>query len=357
MHYLLAVVKSPLSVERDAVSDLHNTLNRADYLVISPSEFYTAAQTLAAYRSSQGLQTMSVDVQDVYDEFNYGIPDAEAIHQFISYTYASWTQPVPSYVVLLGDGNFDPKDNLGLGEKSHIPPYLADVDPWIRETASDNRYVCVSGDDTLPDLFIGRLPANSLDEANALVSKVISYEQTPPSGSWASQMLFIADNADSAGDFAADSDVVADNYVPSAYSVEKVYYGITHLTPESARTAIPSSINSGKLIVNYAGHGSAQLWATEQLLTTGILATLTNTDELPFVAPMTCYEGYFIWPGHPSMAETFVRLPTTGAIASWSPPALASQLATTTSTRAFSRPSSKKTSRSSDLRPPTPSST
>ncbi len=97
--------------------------------MIAHETVITAAHTLADYRATQGLRIQVVNVQDVYDEFGYGIPDAAAIRDFLAYTYANWTSPAPSYVVLFGDGNFDPKDNLGRGEPSLIPPYLAPVDP------------------------------------------------------------------------------------------------------------------------------------------------------------------------------------------------------------------------------------
>ncbi len=83
-----------------------------------------------------------------------------------------------------------------------------------------------------------------------------------------------------------------------------------------------SAINSGALIVNYVGHGARHFWADEYLLHNDRAPMLSNTTKLPFFVPMTCLEGYFIWPGYPALAETFVRLPTTGAIASWSPTGL-----------------------------------
>ena len=328
-HYLAtasAQASSPLSIVRDTVVDLRSASNGADYIVITPHDFITAAQSLASNRATQGLRTKVVDIQDIYDAFNSGVPDAEAIHDFLAYVYTSWTAPAPAYVVLLGDGNYDPKDNYGWHEPSPLPPYLAMVDPWIGETAADNRYVCFDGaDDQLPDMFIGRLPANSLQEATAMVNKVIAYEQPTTAGTWQGNLLFVADNADTAGDFAADSDSVADQHVPAPYVVDKVYLGITHpvTEPATARAAIIAAINQGRLIVNYAGHGAVQYWAAENLLHIDAASGLTNTNKLPFFVPMTCWEGYFIYPSPPGgnysgFAETFVRLPTTGAIASWS---------------------------------------
>ena len=119
--------------------------------------------------------SMSVDVQDIYDEFGYGIVSAAAIHDFLAYAYTNWktpTTPPPSYVVLFGDGNYDPKNHM-YGRVSYIHPYLAPADPWIIETAADNRYVTLVGNDTLPDMMLGRISVNDTTEAGIMVNKII----------------------------------------------------------------------------------------------------------------------------------------------------------------------------------------
>ncbi|MBN1978812.1 MAG: hypothetical protein JW918_15550 [Anaerolineae bacterium] len=331
-HHYLALAPaqrcSPLQIERDNPADLHSTANSADYIIITHVDFYTEAQRLAAYSvMTRGLRTVAVDVQDVYDEFSYGIYHQEAIHDFLAYAYANWGPPAPAYILLVGDGNYDFKDNLGRGEPSYVPPYLAYVDPWIGETAADNRYVCVSGEDIFPDMHLGRLPVKTSAEASALVDKLLNYEQNPPGGDWNEQLLFVADNADSGGDFDALSDDIAENYVPSNYSTHKVYYDVTHLTPAEARTAIIDEINKGKLLVNYIGHGSYNIWASEHLFELNSIATLTNSGRQPFMIPMTCMEGYFVIPSstnrdYSSLGEAIVRASGKGAIASWSPTGL-----------------------------------
>ncbi len=316
-----ALALSPTQVSRDVLSDLRNTSNSVDYIVIAHRSLITSANTLASYRATQGLRTQVVDVQDIYDEFGYGIPAATAIQEFLAYAYGNWTPPAPSYVVLFGDGNFDPKNNLGRGEPSLIPPYLAAVDPWIRETAADNLYVKFD-DDLVPDMFIGRLPALTLAQADALVNKIIAYEQPPTTSAWHSQILFVADNEDDGGYFDEDSDEVADHYVPTPYTVEKVYLGVTH-DITSAKAAIIDAFNTGRLLINYAGHGATQLWAGERLLQLSSIPSLNNADKLPFLVPMTCLEGYYIIPSPPdnnfeALAEALVRHAAGGAIASWS---------------------------------------
>jgi hypothetical protein len=310
---------SPSSIVLDTPSDLHSTSHGADYIIITHNNFYTDVLPLANHRAGQGLRTMVVDVKDLYDEFSFGIFDPQAIHDFLAYAYVSWIAPAPSYVLLVGDGNFDFKDNLGIGEPNYIPPYLVHVDPTLGETAADNRYATVSGDDILPDMHIGRLPVQTSAQASTMVNKILNYEQNPPIGDWNKDVLFVADNQDSAGDFDALSDDLADNYLPSSYTAQKVYYKITHTTVSAVRTAIVNAINEGCLLTNYIGHGANQYWAQEQLFRIADLASLTNTVKLPMILPMTCQEGYFHYPNYPCLGESIVRADNKGAIASWSP--------------------------------------
>ena len=319
--------KSPLSIEKDVPSALRSTANGADYLIIAPAEFHAALLPLTARRAAQGFRTMVVDVQDVYDEFGYGLFDPAAIRDFLAYAYHNWTPPPPSYVLLVGDGNYDFKDNFGYGEPNYIPPYLAYVDPWMGETAADNRYVCVSGDDILPDMHLGRLPVKTVAETEAMVAKILAYEQSPSPGDWNRKVLFVADDADQAGDFAALSDALASHFLPSPYLSQTVYYKVTHPTPEEARAAIIGAINEGRLLVNYIGHASPNFWAWEHLFDLDALDSLTNSQALPLMVPMTCLEGYYILPSPPekdrsSVGESIVRIQGRGAIASWSPTGL-----------------------------------
>jgi|GEM_PF-178656 len=323
--------RDPLSIERVPAVNLRDVNNSADYIVITHANFYTAASQLADYRASSGLRTFVVDVEIVYNEFSYGIRHPDAIRDFLAFAYANWQSPAPMYVVFMGDGNYDPKNNFGFGETDFIPPYLADIDPWMGETAGDNRYVAIHGVDILPDMYLGRLPVRTPAEAEGVVAKIINYEQSPPAGDWTHKTLFVADNADSGGQFHIFSDMVADYYVPTPYAVQKVYYLFMeeYATVAATRAAILGAINQGRLMVNYVGHSAPPTWAAEGLLRRQDVSGLTNGGKLPFMVPMTCLEGYYIIPSptlnqnlstnYSSLGEAIVRRADGGAIASWSP--------------------------------------
>ena len=281
-----------------------------------------------------------VDVQDIYDEFGYGLMSAEAIRDFIAYAYGStsWARPAPSDVLLVGDGTYDLRHYLSTSGPTYLPPYLENVDPDLGETATDNRFVAVNGSDILPDLNIGRLPANTAAEATAMVDKILAYETVTPDLAWTSEILLVADDLeDGGGDFYAFSDAIADGYstyqgqqvrnLPPPYTAKKIYLGQTcdmsnPVTSVECRQQIISTLNtSGAFMVSYIGHGTKTYWAKEHLFDAAALAQLQTGGHLPIMLPMTCNEGFFHEPlvGAESLSEAEIRIPNNGAVASWAP--------------------------------------
>ena len=168
-----SVLRHPL-VRKIQGSALKKTGNQADYLLLAPKAFLPAAKPLLDLRQSEGLSTMGVSLEDVYETFGHGEVSPEAIKAFLEYAYQSWASPSPRYVLLLGDASYDPKDYLQTGVKDRLPGFP--VKTSFLWTVSDPMYASVNGEDLLPDIAIGRLPAGSLDEALRMVEKILSYE-------------------------------------------------------------------------------------------------------------------------------------------------------------------------------------
>ncbi|MGC8780243.1 MAG: C25 family cysteine peptidase [Anaerolineae bacterium] len=313
-----------------------STTNRADYIIITHGDFYTEAVRLAAYRS-QRYAVALIDVQDIYDRFNGGMMSAEAIRDFLAYAYRYWRPSAPRFVVLIGDGTSDMRNYLRTTPPTYIPPFLANVDPDLKETAADNLFVTLVGDDPVPDMALGRMSVNTPAEAAAMIDKVIAYETQCRCGqggdAWNKNTLFISDNlAHGGGDFYFYSDEIADGYVdpptnsikllPATYTVTKAYLDLTCFGRDDCRSMITNTLNiTGALFVNYVGHAGKDYWSFDAIFSQEVLPSLTMSACLPVYLPMTCYEGSFHDPrrGFSSLAEAYTRLPLYGAVASWSP--------------------------------------
>ncbi len=348
--------KTPASIMLDTASDLKSTSNGADYIIIAHDRFVSSIQSLAAFRQSQGLRVKVVAVQDVYDEFNDGVLDPQAIRDFLAYAYSSWTPPAPSMVLLVGDAHFDPRGYCLTAGKCpqdgyittppnsiFIPAPLRIVDTHRYESADDNFFVAFNdgSGDLMPQMALGRLPVNSTTEVADVVNKLLTYEQSTPSGTWRARVAFVADNAynadgtpDGGGNFWAYSDAIAGNpyYLPSGYQAQRIYYNPCdpntypqcalpypyYTTTDAVHAATLDAINQGSVIVNYVGHGAVTLWA-HNFLTIDDVDTLTNGYRLPVMLDMTCDTGYYIHPKVtiPGLGEKNVRRAGNGALAVW----------------------------------------
>ncbi|MEN8215911.1 MAG: C25 family cysteine peptidase [Pseudomonadota bacterium] len=288
--------------------------NQADYFIIYHDSFnINALQSLVADR---GKNVMAVPVSDIYDEFNHGMPDPQAIKDFLTYAYENYAQPRPSYVVLVGDANQDTLNELGHGI-NYVPTHSFHT-VMMGETTSDNWFV--SGEDSLPDMFLGRIPVKTQAELNAVVNKLTRYPEAPLDG-WEQNVLLVADN-DERGDFENLSKRLIDEYLTD-YSHQGVYLGLSPNEAEvnAVRQNIIQSINAGAILTNYTGHGSINFWAGtgERMFRFEDVALLNNPDKLTFVVALNCQNGWFSFHqpfagSSDSFAEVFLKADGKGAI-------------------------------------------
>jgi hypothetical protein len=295
---------------------LKSRRNRADYLLIGPREFLPAVNPLLELRRNQGLRVKAVPLEDVFSDFGYGEATPDAIRDFVSYAYHAWASPAPRYVLLVGDATYDFKDYLATGVRNSVPPLM--VKTTYLWTASDPSYAAVNGEDSMPDLAIGRLPAATLEEVQALVGKIVTYE-TGDASLWGPPVVLVADNPDRAGDFVADADELAST-VLAHRNVRKVY--LSELGPSATRSSILQAFNEGASLASYMGHGGIHLWAEENVFNTSDVASLTPQSQMPLLLTLNCLNGYFHFPYFNSLAEELLKAKGRGAIAAFSPSGL-----------------------------------
>jgi hypothetical protein len=241
-------------------------------------------------------------------------------------------------VLLAGAASYDYKNNWNLSPASvnYVPAYLI-FTTHGGETACDECYGQVSGADGLSDLLIGRLPAASPEQAAAMAAKIVAYERALNTKSWQRRVVLAADNArelweavfetmneEQAGQLPAGMEL-AQRYYLGEYENESL--AVSDLTAD-----LIAGINAGALWVNYSGHGSVNIWATEKILDhsgTGRLDLnlLANGGMPSLVVNMACLTGYFIYPqtgrfaaaGYRSLAEGLMLPEGRGAVGALMP--------------------------------------
>jgi hypothetical protein len=306
-----ASVKSPLSIvykENDPISQIIG----ADYVIISHKKFLSEAQRLADYRRQHNsFQTVVLNVDDIYDAFNDGVFSPLAIQRAMKHASRSW-MPGPSFLLLFGDATWDVKQRYSSTQFSNFVPSLGNP-------VSDALLVCFDGgDDILPDVSVGRIPATTLEDARAIIDKTIEYESAP-SAAWKKNFLFISGGLDEDEQelFKKQSQSLVTEFVDAAPTFGNPIYISKEDEENEAdeRSLILDRINGGVLWTNFIGHAASRTW--ELMFNNPDIEDLTNQGRYTFVSSMTCHTGRFAEPNQESFGERFLLIPDKGAIGFW----------------------------------------
>jgi hypothetical protein len=301
-----AALKQVDSITQNVPSTLSSNTNEGEYLILTHRNWLTEANNWAAYRQNEGFVVKVVDVTDAFDEFGFGISSSKAVTDFVEYAKNNWQTP-PNFVLILGDGSFDSKNHLGLGNHDYVPIRL--VDTLYEETASDDALVDFDNNGSA-EISIGRIPARNPQDVTNALNKVVTFESTlataPSRGS------LCASDLPNGYDFAGSCDRVH-NELPDTIPTSVVNRG-----DPGAQATLISAINSGKYIVNYSGHGSTNIWAATNFFGSNNVSQLTNNTQLSIFSMLTCLNGYFIHPTDDSLSEALLKTVNGGAVAVWS---------------------------------------
>ena len=308
--------KAPAFLQADVASSLQG-LRRVDYLVLTTADLLIPARELADLRARQGLATAVVDVEDVYDEWNGGLPSPHALRDFLAHAWREWPQP-PRLVVLAGGGTLDYRDLQGFGGNL-LPPLLTSTPNGL--FAADNLFGDVEGGDGIPEIAVGRIPVRTAAELAAYVQKIAAYEAAA-TAEWSGRALLVADDVEAGFDFPAEAGRLSAS-LPEGYAVDLLSFTIGSVEP--ARADLLSRLGSGVGLLAYVGHGALDRLAAEGLLATSDVAGLANGERLPVVTALTCIINRFELPNFPPLGAELVRKAGGGAAAVWAPSGLSFQ--------------------------------
>jgi hypothetical protein len=325
---------TPIAIGKIPNQDLHG-LAQANYIIVAPASLLTYANQLADFhRSESNLTVHVVDLDQVYNEFSSGAPDATAIRDMMRMFYqraGTDVSQLPKYLCLFGDGSYDNKGNIE-GHKGLLPTYQsANSTSATSSFVSDDFYGLLDdneGGNVLDpnaklDIGIGRLPLNDAEQATSMLNKINLYASPESFGNWRNVVTFVADDEDN-NTHIKDADEVAVSVSTKypVYNFDKIYFdsyqqisipGGTRYP--DANTAINNRICNGTLLMNYVGHGGVGGWAHERVLGLGDIENYTNLYKLPLFVTATCEFSKYDDPAVESAGELLLSNTKGGAIA------------------------------------------
>ena len=316
-HYLVVGPKGYLGpqalLKPTLIPNLSAPGQAADYIAIGPRDLLDSLQPLLDQRASQGLEVVAVTDEAIYDQFNHGFPEPEAIRNFLRYASEKW-EVGPRYVLLLGDSTYDSKGYLGESEANRLPVYFVDT-VYGGQTASDVIFTQLDEDDW-PDIALGRVPAQTPRQVEIWVQKLLQNEQASQAEDWNQRILAVADGQEVS--FQKDAQRFLDRF-PENFT-KSLVHPIAGAT--GTNTEIKQRLESGNLLVAYFGHGSVQMWGKDRLFSTQDVAGLSNQGRYPLMVNMTCLTGLFTHPKVESLTEALLWQPNGGAVAVLAPTSL-----------------------------------
>lgn len=299
----LESVPSSVSISANTPSTLSTAPHTAKMVIISPKKFMTQALEWGAYRSSD-LTVEVVDLEDIFDEFSFGIYETEATKRFLEHVKTVNTGV--KYVLLVGDAHTDTRNYVSNGLRNLIPTKL--VDTIYLQTASDD-FLTDFNEDGLAEIPIGRIPAHTEAHVSLIFNKVKSFELTAAQNINRG-FLFVSDEPE--GYNFASSSVELSKLLPANAQPEFINY--THQT--DIKNLISVGINKGKYVVNYTGHGNSGGWSSDAIFTGTDAGLLTNADKLSVFTVLNCFNGLFTAPTD-SFTEILLKNPNGGAVGVW----------------------------------------
>ena len=342
------------------LDDLDPEFCGEDMLVVTSPTLKPAADAFANARENAGYVTRVSVVGD--EPGQIGSTRAQIQAHILGELNAA-CELRPSYVVLFGD-------------TSHVPTWNAPCedggDAAECDIASDLPYSLNFPSDLFADVQLGRIPAHDLEAGNAVVSKIVGYETTPPAppgddfyyhatvtAFFEPKYLCIlnegqegepnckAKNGPITGHYELDETNTKDTrgFTRTAEKIQnamtadgivtdRVYTTLDVISPEFYYNGdpIPDALrkptfpwngtgadllahyNEGRSMILHRDHGWHSGWA-DPTLHSGDVPNMVNGTQLPVVFGVDCSSAQFDIPGFPSFVEQQVMKPEGGAFA------------------------------------------
>ncbi len=307
---------SAASITQNNQEMLSVPANAADLVIISHKNFLVESEAWAQYRRNQGFAVKVVDVNEIYDEFNYGVVSADPLKDFLEMTSTTWAD-APGYVLLMGDTTIDPRNYFGDGFFNFVPTRMNDT--LFEETASDE-YLADFNGDGLAEMAVGRIAARNGATITTVFNKTQNWEQSLGPASLNRGGVFACDVPD--GYNFCNLNLELMDELPTTMPNTLVRRGLAPPANEmtldpNAQANLVAAMNTGKYIVNYAGHGSAGVWAASTFFGNSTVSQLNNVNNESIYTMLTCLNGYFILRTTNSIAENLLHSTNGGAVAAW----------------------------------------
>ncbi|MBN1970922.1 MAG: hypothetical protein JXR48_14885 [Candidatus Delongbacteria bacterium] len=309
--------------------EINNGRASIDYLIITPSEFYTymkndESELMRIHKEQDDLNSFVVNMSDIAMQFGRGYQEPAATRNFIKYAHENYGT---EYVLLVGDGTYDYRNTYNLSTKNHIYPF---------ETAdsNDGLYANLYSDSIgVVHVSIGRFVANNSSDLSNMCEKTVEYMKNNSLNIARMKILVTSDdehnpefdNAWEEKRHTVNTENLIVPNIPDRYLLDKLYMidypfvfnsSSANYTKPAAENELVKKLNEGTNVFVYVGHGSPMRFAHEDFMKSSTVDRLSNHDPFLLMAA-SCSVGKFEEPtleGSRPILESMVTMKKRGAV-------------------------------------------
>ncbi|MDG1516491.1 MAG: C25 family cysteine peptidase [Flavobacteriales bacterium] len=281
-----------------------------DYLLLTGTQLMSAAQDYADYREANGLKTIVADMDQLYDQFSFGIrKHPMSMRNFVDAIINEWDFD-PTYLFLCGKSITANYSNARFGsafEKNIVPTWsVLGSDVGITQGLNDESILD-------PVLATGRVAVNNENELRTYLNKVKQYESAEPE-EWMKQVLHFGGGSSEEEqadfkDYLADYEVLVEDSLFGG-NVHTFLKNSSDPLQINLSDSVENLINSGVSIMTFFGHAYGNNF--DQSIDEP--ENYENTGKYPFILANSCLIGNIHTSGYSSGSERFVLAEDKGAI-------------------------------------------
>ena len=254
-------VRSPKIYYKKQFQNLVSSDVQADYIIIShPIHNLAVNSYVNLIENNYSVGVKNINVIDIYDQFNYGFFAPEPIREFLKQANQNWLIPKPSYLFLIGEANYD------YHNYKKISPHVKNFVPSFGHPVSDNWFAIWDSVLQIPQMFVGRLPANNEAEVQHYLNKHQKY-LNDPYDMWNKSYFLLSGGSDESQKLTAKNintnlrvnyiqNEPAGGYASQLYATENPRTNFGPFTQEY----IDSVFDNGGVVISYLGHSGTKIW-------------------------------------------------------------------------------------------------
>ncbi|HBS87394.1 MAG: hypothetical protein A2W91_13855 [Bacteroidetes bacterium GWF2_38_335] len=245
-------------IERVSFIDYSATGFNSDYIIVTHSSLMSKANEYKAYRNSTGFSTLVVDVDQLYDQFAFGVQKHPAgIRNFTRFLIDNYDS-IPKYMLLIGKSvKFsDARKNT----YSDSVAYSITTVPSFGSPATDNLFTAgLNGTNFESAIPTGRIGARNPGQVEIYLNKLMVFE-SEINDPWKKNVIHFGGGGSTAEQAEIDSylNMYKDQIEGIHYGARVFDFRKTSSDPIEISTtdSITDLISNGVSLLTFFGHGS-----------------------------------------------------------------------------------------------------